>query len=127
MSITFNSQSKTFYLDGKNVTYAFFINEYGYVEHLYFGKQIGCDDIRSMRMLTAKSFSSTIPSADADASINSYNQFPSELSFFGTGDYRDPAVSLTPSNGDGLVELLYDSHEILSEKPSIVGMPSMRG
>ena len=127
MSIIFSSQTKTFYLDGKNVTYAFFINEYGYLEHLYFGKRIGHDDVRSMRMLGAKSFSSTIPNTDIAASINSYHHFPSELSFFGTGDYREPAVMLTHSNGDRLVELLYDSHEILAEKPHISGMPSMRG
>ena len=128
MSITFNTESKIFYLDGKNITYAFFINEYGYAEHLYFGKQIGHDDIRSMRSSGAGSFIATIPGIDLNTKgIKSYQHFPSELSFFGTGDYREPAVMLTHSNGDRLVELLYDSYEILSEKPAIGGIPSMRG
>ena len=127
MSITVNSELKIFYLDGKDVTYTFFINECGYAEHLYFGKRIGHDDIRSMRVLSSKSFSSTVPSTDIATSTNSYHQFSPELSFFGTGDYREPTVSLTHANGDRLVELLYDSHEILAEKPHIGGMPSMRG
>lgn len=33
MSIFFEKTSKTFFLDGKNVTYAFFINNYNYAEH----------------------------------------------------------------------------------------------
>ena len=33
MSIHFDNGTKTFYLDGKNVTYAFFINNYGYAEN----------------------------------------------------------------------------------------------
>ena len=128
MSITINTELKIFYLDGKNITYAFFINEYGYAEHLYFGKRIGHDDIRSMRCSGAGSFIATIPGIDLNTKgIKSYNHFPSELSFFGTGDYREPAIMLTHSNGDRLVELLYDSHDILAEKPSISGMPSMRG
>ena len=124
MALTINTESKIFYLDGKNVTYAFFINDYGYAEHLYFGKRIAHDDIRYVRMLGAKSFGATVPGLDERVS---YHHFPTELSFFGTGDYREPAVALTHSDGDRLTELLYDSHEILVEKPSISGMPSMRG
>lgn len=40
MAITYCESTKTFYLDGKGLTYAFFINDYGYAEHLYFGKTI---------------------------------------------------------------------------------------
>ena len=43
MSISFDNSTKTFYLDGKGVTYAFFINNFGYAEHLYFGRKIGHD------------------------------------------------------------------------------------
>ena len=46
MSITFDHSTKTFYLDGKGLTYAFFINDGGYPSHLYFGAPITHDDIR---------------------------------------------------------------------------------
>ena len=127
MSITINTESKIFYLDGKNITYAFFVNENGYLEHLYYGKQIGKDDIRLMRRTGTGSFIATIPGIDLnEKGVKSYHHFPSELSFFGTGDYRESAIMLTHSNGDRLVELLYDSHEILAEKPSINGMQSVQ-
>lgn len=132
MSITFSPDSRTFYLDGKGVTYAFFINEYGYAEHLYYGSTIGHDDLRAMRMLGATSYRTTPPGKDLNTSsrygeINSYHHFPAELAFFGTGDFREPAVMLTHENGDRLAELLYVGHEILADKPKISGMPSMRG
>ncbi|MBQ8396586.1 MAG: alpha-galactosidase [Clostridia bacterium] len=132
MSITFSPDSRTFYLDGKGVTYAFCINEYGYAEHLYYGSAIGHDDLRAMRMLGATSYRTTPPGRDLNTSssygdINSYHHFPSELSFFGTGDFREPALMLTHENGDRLAELLYVGHEILPEKPRITGMPSLRG
>lgn len=34
MSIIFNQQTKIFYLEGKNVTYSFCVNNSGYLEHL---------------------------------------------------------------------------------------------
>ena len=132
MSITFQTESQIFYLNGKDITYSFCVNEYGYLEHLYFGDTIGQDDLRAMRILGATSYRTTPPGKDLTTSssygaLNSYHHFPSELTFFGTGDFREPAVSVTHKNGDRLVELLYESHEILSEKPKINGMPSMRG
>lgn len=132
MSIFFDDSTKTFYLDGKDVTYAFYINEFGYAEHLYFGAAIGHEDLRAMRSLGAVSFRATPSGKDGETStggscINSYNHFPTELSFFGTGDYRESAVSVCFSDGSRVSELLYCGYEILSEKPKIKGMPSMRG
>lgn len=49
MSIFFEKSTRTFFLDCKNVTYAFFINDFGYAEHLYFGKKISHDDLRYTR------------------------------------------------------------------------------
>ena len=41
MAITYQESTRTFFLDGKGVTYAFCVNDYDYLEHLYFGKIIG--------------------------------------------------------------------------------------
>ena len=35
MAIEFIESTKTFFLDGKGMTYAFYINEYGFAEHLF--------------------------------------------------------------------------------------------
>ena len=127
MAIKFDKVSRTFYLDGRDITYAFFINEYDYAEHLYYGKTIGHDDLRYTRGTFGGSAVVKLSRSDVKTAVKSYNHFGSELTFHGTGDYREPMVEVVNPAGDRLTQLLYDSHEILSGKPAIKGMPSMRG
>lgn len=131
MAIAYCEETKTFYLDGKGLTYAFFINQYGYAEHLYFGKTVAHDDLTYLRSFGGKDRLLVIPGValpeDEDGYDRSYHFFPSELTFFGTGDYREPTVHIQTAQGDRLTELLYDGHEILKNKPKPEGMPAMRG
>lgn len=131
MAITVNEQKRIFYLDGKNTTYAFMINEYNYAEHLYYGKSIGHDDITYIRGDSGGSMLAQAPTYKAKKGIypsyDSYHQFPAEISFYGTGDYREPALEITHQDGSRIVELLYDSYEIVGEKQKPEGMPAMRG
>ncbi len=127
MSIKYYENIKTFFLDGKGVTYAFRINRFGYAEHLYFGKTIAHDDLSYTFAMGAQAALGTIPGIDEG--LNScYQSFPSELTFYGTGDYREPTVKVTNPAGDRLTQLHYKSYEILDKKPSkLGGMPSMEG
>jgi alpha-galactosidase len=127
MAIHFDKTTKTFYLDGKSTTYAFYINNLGYAEHLYYGKSIGHDPIIYTRAHNFGSADATHPGGDKTNGISSYNRMGTELSFFGTSDYREPCVLVQDPEGDRLTELLYCGYEILDEKPRISGMPSMRG
>lgn len=131
MAINYQAEKKTFYLEGKGVTYAFFINEFGYAEHLYYGKRIGRDDLTYLRRSGGVSTAALVPGYEkqwlAPMFNASYQDFPSELSFFGTGDYREPAVEYQDKTGNRVVELLYEGFEILEEKPKPAGMPGMRG
>ncbi len=83
MSVTYNSETKTFMLQGKNLCYSFWINDLGYPEHLYLGASVGNDDLRFTRTYVATSTAATPPGRD---NVNSYNGFPSGLSFFGRAD-----------------------------------------
>lgn len=128
MAITFDTATKIFYLDGKSITYAFYINPIGYPEHLYCGSGIGHDAITYTRAIGARSKNATPPGRDdLDASEYTYNRCGAELAFFGTGDFREPAVQVQNATGDRLSDLLYVGHEILPEKPKMAGMPSMSG
>jgi len=127
MAITFDKSTKTFYLDGKNTTYAFYINNVGYAEHLYYGKRIGHDFLLYTRAHSFGSAEASHPGGDKTPGISSYNRMGSEISFFGTGDYREPCVMVKNPEGDRLTELLYCGYDILEEKPRITGMPSMSG
>ncbi len=124
MAIHFCEETRTFYLDGKSVTYAFFANETGYLEHLYYGKAIPHDSLAYARTWGCYSCLTTVPGKD---NVFGYNLRPSELTFFGNSDYREPCVQVQNPLGDRLCDLLYDGYTILETKPSISGMPSMDG
>lgn len=122
MSIIFNEETKIFYLNGKNITYSFLINEDGFPEHLYFGEKIGFDDIRYTRGIGRKSF-------EAKPQNNKYynDLLSPEISFFGLGDFKEPTFQVKNKTGDRLCELKYSGYEILDSKPKISNMPSLRG
>ncbi len=122
MSIRFNEETKTFYLNGKNITYSFFVNEDNFLEHLYFGEKIGFDDIRFSRAMGKSS-------CESKPQNNKFftNLLKPEISFFGFGDYKEPTVLVKNKAGDRLSNLLYSGYEILDCKPKISGMPSLRG
>ena len=123
MSVTYIQETRTFFLDGKSITYAFHVNEFDCPEHLYFGRKLPHDDLRYAYSPGAQSQLATIPGGDnLPFDRLSYQQFMPELAFFGTSDYREPAVLVENPGGDRLSDLLYAGHEILPEKPPISGM-----
>lgn len=128
MAIAFNAETKTFFLDGKNLTYAFRASECGALEHLYMGASIAHDDLSYTLTTGCSSKETTTPGhTEAETTFEArYSAHPLELSFFGTGYYDEPTVQVENAAGDRLCELLYDGYEILEEKPKIKGMPSMR-
>ena len=121
MSIVFIKETKIFYLEGKNVTYSFFVNNCGYLEHLYFGEKIDRDDIRYTALDGRTSFEAMPPEKCL------YNLKSPEISFFGIGDYKEPSIQVQNPEGDRISELLFEDYEILNKKPKIKGMPSMTG
>lgn len=127
MSIFFDKSTNTFFLEGKNTTYAFFINNSSYPEHLYYGSKIGRDYILYTRGANNGSQEAYTADGTMGGAINSYNKMGAELAFFGTGDYRECAIQIENSCGDRLSNLLYSGYDILEEKPSISSMPSLRG
>ena len=66
MAIVFDKQTKTFYLEGKSTTYAFFINKFGYAEHLYYGSRIGRDPLFYTRGKGGRSCAATVPGEKID-------------------------------------------------------------
>ncbi len=127
MAICFDTESKTFWLDGKGVSYSFFVNSLGVAEHLYFGKTIPHDSLMLYRYYGGLQNAIRPQGVPEDERIWSYNYMRTELSFFGTGDYREPCVLVDHASGDRLSDLLYVGHDIVKKKPGISGMPSLSG
>lgn len=122
MSISFNEREKTFYLEGKNISYIFCLDQ-DYVEHLYFGKKLPQDSLLYSRM-GGSALSGGIRYGEQNRFCE---HIPAELTFFGRGDFREPCVLVENPAGDRISELLYTGHEILKQKPCISGMPSLDG
>ncbi len=126
MAIYFDEQSKTFYLEGKDLSYVMGINKFGFIEHLYFGARIGREDIRYARGYSGRYANAAIPGS-LDDTYDTYDKLGAEISSYGSGDYHECSVQLLYPSGHRLTEFFYESHEILAEKPAIAGMPSLRG
>lgn len=43
-TICFHEETRAFYLTGKSMTYAFKIDQNGWIEHLYWGERVASDD-----------------------------------------------------------------------------------
>ena len=122
MAIIYCDKRNMFYLESKDTTYAFYINKIGFPEHLYYGKRVGHDALNYAYSGGATSHRAYIPEVNI-----SYNDLPAEAPFYGNGDFREPMVQIMDGRGDRLIQLVYESHEILPVKPAIPGMPSRRG
>ncbi|MBR2448760.1 MAG: alpha-galactosidase [Clostridia bacterium] len=121
--IYFDKTTKTFYLESKNLTYSFCVNRYGFLQHLYFGKRIDREDLTSGVCLVDRGHASNIAGA---CRYNSLNEYKNECPTYGRSDYRE---SMLAFNFDGVRvgDLVFDSFDVLDKKPSLVGIPSVKG
>ncbi len=123
MSIFFNESNQTFYLESKDVTYAFRIHPCGILQHLYFGKKVARDDLAHTVHYTIRGHATNNPLLNRSESLDN---LPLEAPYYGRSDFREPLFAFDV-NGVRVGDFLYADHEILSEKPKINGMPSLRG
>ena len=124
MAIFFDSESKIFYLESKNLTYAFGINEIGILEHIHFGKRTGRD--LKMHTYTSKGKSHPVFNYVTNEKRYDYTTMPKEIDTPYGGDYYEPSLMLEFANGNRRSDLTFEGYEILSEKPALDGLPSLR-
>ena len=123
MSIRFDDQNKTFYLSGKECSYIFRVNDEGYLEHLYYGKGLSEESLTYLFDGLNNNFSPSY----MDWKNSCLNAIPQEYAIFGRGDYRTPSVLIKIQNGSRITDFRYKTHTILTIKPAISHMPSLRG
>lgn len=122
MSVIYCESTKTFYLEGRDVTYAFYINAIGYPEQLYFGRRVARDRLQYTFALGAHSMRTCL--IDSGVSLG---DLPCEVPTYGMGDFREPMLACRTQSGDRLTQFVYEGHEIVHEKPCPAGMPALRG
>lgn len=125
MAIHFNEQNKTFYLESGDASYVFCVNEnFGFLNHLYFGKKIPRDDLSHSIFYIDRGHGAALPN---HGRMHSLSVYQNECPTYGRTDYRESMIAFCDHRGSRVGDLCYVSHEILDEKPALCGMPSVRG
>ena len=117
--IYFHEERETFYLENSRVTYAFRIRK-GEVEHLWFGKKVGRDDLSYVHSTAGSGCDAALPERFSP------HFFGQEAPTYGQGDFHEPMLTYRGENGDICAELRYTGHRILPSQ-KIDGMPSTFG
>jgi alpha-galactosidase len=99
---SFDSNAKTFRLDGGDVSYVFGVNSRGELQQLYWGGRIAISD----RFPQAQSLRERATFDD------SYSNTPQEYAGWGAGLFNEPALKVTFADGNRDLVLHYDNHKI---------------
>ena len=121
MSIFFDEQKRIFKLDAKNSSYIFHVSKSGYLLHLYYGKKVGTNDFYRLLRLSDGDF--YVSPHDGNGAY-CLDTAPQEYSTSNIGDYREPCICVTDSNGGSACEIKYVSHKIYDGKPIIKNLPA---
>jgi len=101
MAQSFDSDSKTFRLDGGNVSYVFGVNPRGELQQLYWGGRLAVSD----HVAPAQ------PAREWASFDGSYTNTPQEYAGWGAGLFNEPALKVTFADGNRDLVLHYESHK----------------
>ena len=122
MPIKFHEESKTFHIYNKHLSYITCIMENGQMENLYYGKAIR--DKEDFSYLHEEIMRSLMAVCVPEPGLLSMQYTKQEYPVYGTGDYRNPALTVRQENGSEIVDFKYVSHEIYGGKKKLAGLPA---
>ncbi len=120
--ITFNEQTKTFYLETEKTSYVMRVLENGTLYHSYYGKKIAQDDMTFYSLLRTPNFAAAL---QVGRRTFSYDVLSQEYPTKGRGDHRAPAVLIENEQGRTVNELKYKSHRIIDGKKEFGILPQL--
>ena len=122
MSISFDSEKRSFTLTTKNTSYQMQIGPLGYLLHLYYGRRAdGCFDY--LHLPRDCGFSPN-PYALQNERGWSLDTMPQEYSGSNGGDFRLSSADAETERGQRGLDLRYVRHEISAGKYSLAGLPA---
>ena len=120
MSILFDQNTQVFHLSNDRVSYIFRLAGGKYPMHVHWGRRVRTlsDELIARRTIwTEETFSLNETSMDF---------LPMECPTF-AGDLREGMIHVIHENGMSALLLEYESHQVVSGKPELPGLPSARG
>lgn len=124
MSIHFKKDNKIIQIDTENSMYQMQIDKYDRLIHLYYGKNIGDDDLSYLIQKYDRGFSPN-PNEVGNDRTYSLDVLPQEYTGADNGDYRICCLEVCNKNGNRQVDLKYKSHKIYNGKYSLDGLPAL--
>lgn len=122
MNVEFLADWKAFRLETEHSVYLMQIGKAGDLRHVYYGPPVARD--HALFDLSSRIERAFSPYPEGLSPAESPDLAPLEISGFGCGDYRNGAVTFEKENGNCATSLVYDSHRIVSGKPSLPGLPA---
>ncbi|WP_019913939.1 alpha-galactosidase [Paenibacillus sp. HW567] len=122
MPIVFHETTRQFHLHNDEISYIFCIMANHQPGHLYYGKRIRDQgDFSHLLELGFRDMSPCVFEGNAKFSLEQVKQ---EISVYGAGDLRNCGLHILQEDGSHTTHLEYVSHEIVSGKPDLEGLPA---
>lgn len=123
MAIGFAEESGIFTLHTENTTYQMRIDQFGILQHLYYGEKIQ-GDTEYLVHNTDRGWGGVIADAGSDRSYT-LESLPQEYPGIGMGDFRSCALSVRNENGAECCDLRYVGHAVTEGKYSLPRLPAV--
>lgn len=124
--IHFDAETRTFHLQGKNVSYMFFADANGFLRHLYFGEKLPLTE-KPLYLAQTAYLGAAVNFDGAKLPNDNLNAMMLETSAGQMGDYRRPSIVVQLSNGSRLSDFRYKTHKILQNHALPEPLPCARG
>ncbi|GFO84598.1 alpha-galactosidase [Anaerostipes butyraticus] len=123
MSIVYEKENQIFHLQAKDTSYVMGVIR-GHLTHLYWGRKL--NQYGGSRKIIWKDRGFAPNPDDLDRTF-SLDTLPQEYPQTGNGDFRNCAYGIRDEKGGRISDLIYQSHEIVSGKEPLPGLPASFG
>ncbi len=123
MPITYNKENRLFSLETKNTTYQLKIDEYGILQHIYYGGKLYGNACYITRY-ACRGMGASIPDTGCWRSYE-LDTIMREYPTPGVGDFRACGLVIQNSDGTECADLRYVSHSVTNGKYALQGLPAV--
>lgn len=122
--ITADKTHGVFRLDTEHTSYAMAVVDGKYLVHVHFGGRISDTDLMALTRCGENPY---VPSVNPAEKVSYFGTAQPDYSCFGMGDFREACLDVKNEDGQRGTELVYQSYEILHEKPALPALPASFG
>jgi len=123
MSILYDEQSRIITINTANTTYQMIIGPHRFIQHNYYGKRIGEEDLSYLHLHYDRACSGNPDEVFPSRRI-SLDVIPQEYPSAGVGDFRIHPMSVHNGDGSYGADFRYVKHEVIKGKYELGGLPS---